>query len=142
MIKYLGVAGLVTSAVLMLAAVPAVARVNVDLHVIVPGPYVTAPPAYVQPSYVEPAPVYVQPPPIYVQPRPLYVQPAPVYVQPSPVYVQPRPVWGYGQQWHDHRRHSRRDQDHDGIPNRRDRDRDGDGVPNRWDQQPRNPYRY
>lgn len=35
----------------------------------------------------------------------------------------------------------RRDQDRDGIPNRRDRDRDGDGVPNRYDHRPENPYR-
>lgn len=141
MMKYLGRAGLL-SAAMLLAAAPAVARVNVDLQVFVPGPYVEAPPAYVQPSYVQPAPVYVQPPPIYVQPRPVYVQPAPIYVQPAPVYVQPRPAWGYGQQWNDHRRHRRHDQDRDGIPNRWDNDRDGDGVPNRWDQRPYNPYRY
>lgn len=140
--KYLSVAGLITGAAFMIAAAPVAARVNVDLHVMVPGPYVAPAPVYVQP-----APVYVQPAPVYVQPAPVYVQPRPVYVQPSPVYVQPRPVWGYQQQWrehdrHDHRRHRRHDQDHDGVPNRWDRDRDGDGVPNQWDQRPRNPSRY
>jgi len=135
MMKYFGVAGVIAGTALMLAAAPAAARVNVDLHVVVPGPYVEAPPAYVQPSYVQPAPVYVQPPPVYVQPRP-------VYVQPSPVYVQPQPAWGYRQEWREHHRHRRHDQDRDGVPNRWDRDVDGDGVPNRWDQRPRNPYRY
>ncbi|GGY89236.1 hypothetical protein ACFFTM_14520 [Pseudoduganella plicata] len=51
-------------------------------------------------------------------------------------------------------RGGRRDQDHDGVPNRYDRDRDGDGVPNRYDRdrdgdgvsnrrdyRPDNPYR-
>jgi hypothetical protein len=44
----------------------------------------------------------------------------------------------YGDRW-DHRRggSSRRDLDHDGIPNRYDRDRDG--VRNRFDRAPNNP---
>ncbi len=41
----------------------------------------------------------------------------------------------------EHRRFARRDEDRDGIPNRRDRDRDGDGVRNRYDRAPDNPYR-
>lgn len=139
MMKYLSVAGLLAGAALMLAAMPAAARVNVDVHIGVPGPYIAAPPVYVQPS-----PVYVQPAPVYVQPSPVYVQPRPVYVQPTPIYVRPQPVWGYQQDWRHHRHDSgrRHDQDRDGVPNRRDRDRDGDGVPNQWDHQPKNPYRY
>jgi hypothetical protein len=35
----------------------------------------------------------------------------------------------------------RRDQDHDGIPNRFDNDRDGDGRSNRHDDAPNNPNR-
>jgi hypothetical protein len=42
----------------------------------------------------------------------------------------------------DHRPHTYRDSDRDGVPNRYDRDRDGDGVPNRYDRRPDNPYRY
>lgn len=37
---------------------------------------------------------------------------------------------------------TRRDRDHDGIPNRYDHDRDGDGVPNRYDRRPDNPRRW
>jgi hypothetical protein len=65
------------------------------------------------------------------------------------MYVQPRPVYNdgyYRREWREHRWHDRqrsyRDQDRDGVPNRRDRDRDGDGVPNRYDYRPNNPYRY
>lgn len=141
--KHLSVAGLIAGVALMLAATSAAARVNVDLNVVVPGPYYAEP----APVYVQPAPVYVQPAPVYVQPPPVYVQPRPVYVQPRPGYVQPRPSWGYQQDWrerqgHEHGRHRRHDQDRDGVPNRWDRDRDGDGVPNQWDQRPTNPYRY
>jgi hypothetical protein len=127
------VAGLLSGAVLMLAAAPAMARVDVALNVGVPG------------YYVEPAPVYVQPRPVYVQPRPVYVEPRPVYVQPQPYYIDQQ----YGQDWRErrwerrhHRGHERGyDADRDGIPNRYDRDRDGDGVPNRFDRRPNNPYR-
>jgi hypothetical protein len=53
--KFLAIsAGLIASAMLF-AATPAMARVNVDLNVGVPGP------------------VYVAPQPVYVQPRPYYV---------------------------------------------------------------------
>ena len=51
----------------------------------------------------------------------------------SPFYVRPfyRPYYGpYYRPW---RYRYWRDQDRDGIPNRRDRDRDGDGIPNRKD---------
>jgi hypothetical protein len=115
--RYLTVAaGLLAGAALMMAATPALARVNVDLNIGVPGPV-----------YVTPAPVYAPPPPVYVQPRPVYVQPAPVYVQPRPVYVERD--WRE-RDWH-HRHHGRsmRDSDHD-------------GVPNRYDARPANPYRY
>lgn len=82
--KYLAIAaGLIGGAALLLVAAPAMARVNVDINVGLPG------------VYVEPAPVYVQPEPVYMQPEPVYVQPPPVYVQPRPIYVQPRPVYAY-----------------------------------------------
>ena len=117
-------AGLLLGTTLMLGATPAMARVDVDLNIGVPG------------LYVQPAPVYVQPQPYYVEPTPVYVQPRPVYVQPRPVYVQPRPVYIEQQyqpewrehRWHGHRRHGWRDDD-------------GDGVPNRYDNRPDNPYR-
>ncbi|WP_019142472.1 hypothetical protein [Noviherbaspirillum massiliense] len=114
-------AGLITGATFMFAAAPAMARVNVDLNIGVPG------------VYVQPAPVYVEPRPVYVEPRPVYVQPAPVYVQPRPVYVQPEPVVIERRHWHE--RHWR-----GAHPARFDRD--GDGVPNRYDRRPNNPYRY
>jgi len=61
--KYLAIsAGLLAGTVMMLSAAPAMARVNVDLNVGVPGVFV-------------PAPVYVQPQPVYVQPRPVYYEP-------------------------------------------------------------------
>jgi hypothetical protein len=110
-------AALAIGATMMMGAAPAMARVNVDVNVGLPG-------------------VFYPAPPVYVQPRPVYVQPQPVYVQP-PAYG-----YGYGSQWHrGHRHHGRGDWDHDGIPNRYDHDRDGDGVPNRYDRQPNNPYR-
>ena len=131
------VAGLLSGAALMLAAAPAMARVDVALNVGVPG------------YYIEPAPVYVQPRPVYVERRPVYIQPQPYYIDQQ-----------YGQDWRVRRwerRHHRGqdgyerrygpgyehgyDADHDGIPNRYDRDRDGDSVPNRFDRRPNNPYR-
>ncbi|RYZ53612.1 hypothetical protein [Noviherbaspirillum suwonense] len=99
----------------LLAAAPAMARVDVDINVGVPG------------AYIAPAPY--GPPPRYLGP-PAYVQPGPVYVQPAPVYVQPRPI--YREEWRGHGHH------HGG----RHWDRDGDGVPNRYDRRPNNPYRY
>jgi hypothetical protein len=102
--KFLTVAaGLLAGTTLMLAASPALARVDVDFHIGVPG------------VYVQPAPVYVQPRPVYVQPQPVYVQPQPVYVQPQPVYVE-RYHRGH---WRD--RQMYRDSDRDGVPNRYDR---------------------
>ena len=103
----------------LLAAAPAMARVDVDINVGVPG-------AYVAPAPYGPPPRYLGPP-AYVQPGPAYVQPGPVYVQPAPVYVQPRPI--YREEW----RHR-----HGG----RHWDSDGDGVPDRYDRRPNNPYRY
>lgn len=112
--------GLAACATLVFAAAPAMARVNVDVHIGVPGGY-----------YVQPAPVYVQPAPVYVHPRPVYVNPQPVYVHPAPVYVQPAPlaVDRYPSHRHHHAPYGYRD-------------RDGDGVPNRWDRRPENPYRH
>lgn len=95
--KYLAIsAGLLAGTVMMLSAAPAMARVNVDLNIGVPG--------------------VLYPAPVYVQPRPVYVQPRPVYVQPSPIYYEPR--------YRHHKRHhyySRHDRDGDGVPNRYDR---------------------
>ena len=104
--------------VAMLAAAPAMARVDVDINLGVPG------------YYAAPAPY--GPPPRYLAPPPVYYQPGPVYVQPGPVYVQPRPV--YPEDWRERDWHHR----HDG----RRWDRDGDGVPNRHDRRPHDPRRY
>lgn len=113
--KYLGIAGLAAGAALMLAATPALARVDLSVNIGVPGVYV----------HGGPAPVYV-----HSAPAPVYVRPAPVYVQPQPVYVQPQPVYvGHHHHYRGHRMHGRRD-------------RDRDGVPDRYDSRPRNPYRY
>ncbi len=87
---------LAIGATMMLGAAPAMARVNVDLNIGVPGPYY-------------PAPVYVEPAPVYVQPQPVYVQPGPVYVQP------------YGPHWNRGHHYGRRDSDGDGVPDRYDR---------------------
>lgn len=113
-------AGLLLGTTLMLGASPAMARVDVDVSIGVPG------------VYFQPAPVYVQPQPYYVEPAPVYVQPRPVYVQPRPVYVQPQPFYieqQYRQdwrehRWHGHRRHGWRYRDGDGNHNRHDRDDD------------------
>jgi hypothetical protein len=78
---------------MMLAAAPAMARVDVDVNLGVP------------------APVYMTPQPVYVQPRPVYVAPRPVYVAPQPVYYVRHPH-------HHHRWH---DRDRDGVPDRFDR---------------------
>ena len=59
---------------MLLSASPAMARVNLDVHVGIP------------------APVYVAPRPVYVQPRPVYIQPRPVYVHP-PYYHGGRPSY-------------------------------------------------
>jgi hypothetical protein len=107
------VAGILAGATLMLAAMPAMARADVDVRIGLPGIYL--PP----------------PPPVYVQPRPVYVQPAPVYVQPQPYYVE-QEYRDYRHRGHWGHRHGYRGY----------RDRDGDGVPNRFDRRPNNPYRY
>lgn len=108
----------------LLAAAPAMARVDVDINVGVPGGY------YVAPSPYGPPPRYISPPPSYIAPPPVYGY---GYVQPGPVYVQPRPHYRdewRGRHWQDHQRHGPR------------WDRDGDGVPNRHDRRPNNPWRY
>lgn len=135
--------------VTLLTAAPAMARVDIDINVGVPGAYVTTapygapprylgPPAYVRPGpvYVQPGPAYVQPGAVYVQPGPIYVQPGPAYVQPGPVYVQPRPI--YREHWRERDWRHGHGHGHGG----RHWDRDGDGVPNRHDRRPHNPYRY
>ncbi len=100
--KYLtAAAGLIIGSMLMLVVTPAMARVDVDLNIGIPGGY-------------------VQPAPVYVQPRPVYVQPQPVYVQPQPVYVQSQPYWR-GRHWQERHWHGHHDRDHDGVPNRYDR---------------------
>jgi hypothetical protein len=85
-------AALVAGAGMLLAASPAMARVDVDVNLGVPGP-------------------------VYMAPEPFYVQPRPVYVAPRPVYFAPRPVY----YMEPHRRHHwRHDRDRDGIPDRYD----------------------
>ncbi len=97
--KYLAItAGLLAGTVMMLSATPAMARINVDVNVGIPGVFV-------------PAPVYAQPRPVYVQPRPVYMQPRPVYYTPEYRH----------KHHHKHRHYSRRDRDGDGVPNRYDR---------------------
>jgi hypothetical protein len=111
-------AGLIGGVALMLAATPAAARVNVDVHIGVPGV-------------------------VYAQPAPVYVQPRPVHVHTRPVYVERHDHQHWRERQSPHRRmQGRHDQDRDGIPNRFDRDRDGDGIRNRHDSRPHNPYRY
>lgn len=129
-------AGVLSGAVLISFAAPAMAKVDVAVHVGVPGYYVPS------------APVYVQAPPVYIQPHPTYIQPRPVYVERPAYYVEQRPYYSdhrYRHEWRERHgndyRHGRHDRDRDGIPNRYDRDRDGDGVPNRYDRRPNNPYR-
>lgn len=127
--RFIVAAGLMAGTTLMLAAAPAMARVDVELNIGVPT------------YYGRPAPVYVQPHPTYIQPRPVYVERQPYYVQPQPYYVDRH----YRDEWRERHwrgRHGRGyDVDRDGVPNRYDRDRDGDGVPNRYDRRPDNPYR-
>lgn len=132
-------AGLIAAVTLMLTAAPAMARVNIDLNIGVPGGY-----AQPGPVHVHPSPVYVQPPPVYVHPRPGYVEPRPVYVHPRPGYMEQQHHRDWRErQWHQQQMmRSQRDRDRDGIPNRVDRDRDGDGIPNWHDKRPNNPYRY
>ncbi|WP_454903773.1 hypothetical protein [Variovorax gossypii] len=76
-------------------------------------------------SFIQ-AQVYVVPPP---PPRPRYYAPPP----PPRYYHAPRHYHGndryYRDRRWDDRRHGRRDND-------------GDGVPNRYDHRPNNPYRY
>lgn len=116
-------AGLLTGSMLLLAAAPAMARVDVDLNIGVPG--------------------YYAPAPTYYEPRPVYVQPAPVYVAPRPVYYEQERYYGRHRHWEErHWRGRGHDRDRDGVPNRYDRDRDGDGVPNRYDYRPDNPRRH
>lgn len=91
--KRFGISAGILAGALFLSAAPAMARVNVDVHLGVP------------------APVYVAPRPVYVAP------PRPVYVRPVPVYAHP-----YRHHYHKrHYGHPRRDFDHDGVPNRYDR---------------------
>jgi hypothetical protein len=87
-------ASLFAGAVMMFAAAPAMARVDVDVNVGVPG-------------------YYAAPQPVYVQPRPVYVQPRPVYYDRYDRYDR--------HHRHGHYRNYRHDRDHDGVPNRYDR---------------------
>lgn len=89
--------GLITSAILMMAAGPAMAGgVDVDVNIGVPQP------------------------PVYVQPRPVYVQP-PVYVEERPYYIAPererewRERHARARQWQEEHRRDRHDdrRDHD-----------------------------
>jgi len=115
------IAAAMLAGIAMLSSAPAMARVDVDVNVGIPGTYLN-PPLPSPPRYVPPGPVYVQPGPVYVQPGPVYVPPGPVYVQPRPMY---RDDWRE-RRWHDHGRRW---------------DWDGDGVPNRYDRRPNDPWR-
>ena len=119
------VAGLFSGALLLMAATPAMAHVDVQVQLGSPG------------YYVQPAPVYVQPRPVYVEPRRVYVEPQPIYVEQRPYFVERE--YRHSRHWNG--RHGGWDRDRDGVPDRFDRDRDGDGVPNRFDRRPNNPYR-
>lgn len=118
--RYLTIAaGLIASATLMMVATPAMAHVDVDFNIGVPGIF--------PPDYEQPRSVYVEPEPVYVQPEPVYVQQEPGYVEQEPVYVEQERdrEWGErhirGRQWKEqqrqeqHRREDRRDEhrDHD-----------------------------
>ncbi|SEJ53987.1 MULTISPECIES: hypothetical protein [unclassified Variovorax] len=74
-------------------------------------------------SFIQ-AQVYVVPPP---PPRRYYAPPPPRYYGPPRNYHGDR--YYRDRRWDDGRRHGRRDND-------------GDGVPNRYDRRPNNPYRY
>ncbi len=88
-------ASVLALATLLFAATPAMARVDVGVHIGVP---------------------------IYMQPQPVYVQPRPVYVRPQPVYVDRHYYRHYDKHHHKHyRKHYRHDRDRDGVPNRYDR---------------------
>ncbi|CAG2151144.1 hypothetical protein [Cupriavidus plantarum] len=75
-----------------LASGAAMARVNVDLAIGVPGVAIGGP------AYYPPPPVYYAPPqPVYVAPpAPVYYGPPPVVVRPAPVYYGPRYYYGPG----------------------------------------------
>lgn len=90
--KILGISAGILAGALLLAAAPAMARVDVDVHLGVP------------------APIYVGPAPVYVAPRQVYVAPRPVYVHPHRYYHH-----------HKRHMRSRGDYDRDGVPNRFDR---------------------
>ena len=87
-------AGILAGAALLFAAAPAMARVDVDLNIGVPGG------------------------PVYVQQQPRYVQARPAYVHPRPYYVVER---HYNHRRHKHHRAARHDRDGDGVANRYDR---------------------
>ena len=112
------VAGSIATGALILFTTPAMARVDVDLNIGVPG------------TYVAPAPVYVQPEPVYVQPEPVYVQPRPVYRN-----------WEYERErrWREQQWREQQWRERQAWAYRHDRDHDG--VPNRYDHHPDNPYR-
>lgn len=134
------VIALAVGTTLAIGTAPAMARVDFDISIGVPGVYVQ--PA---PVYVEPAPVYVVPRPDYRHSYPVYGHPEPIYNRPYSYYDQPRLVYENGHRYRgrppQHRpRH--RDFDRDGVPNFRDGDRDGDGVSNRDDRRPNDRYRY
>lgn len=86
-------AGISAAALLIFSATPAMARVDVDLNIGVPGH------------------VYVQPQPVYVQPRPVYVHQRPVYYAPQPYYSD-RHYHKYDKHHKHHRHHGHRN-DHD-----------------------------
>jgi hypothetical protein len=105
----LAIAGVVCGVALMFTALPAMAHVDVGIHIGIPG------------VFVQPAPVYVQPQPVYVESahsQPVYAEPVyeqRVYVRPRRVYVIEngwREWYGHPRYWHDadfHAHDNRRD---------------------------------
>ena len=81
---------ILAAALLIFSATPAMARVDVDLNIGVPGH------------------MYVQPQPVYVQPRPVYVHQRPVYYAPQPYYSD-----RHYDKYHKHHKHHRHDHDDD-----------------------------
>ena len=136
---------LVAGALAAFSAQPALAQ-NISIGVNQPGVYgrvdIGQPPPQV--AWVRPAPVIVQQPAVGYQRQPIYLYVPPAHynnwnrycgrynacAQPV-VFVQDKWVRDRHAQY---RAGPGRDDDRDGIRNRRDRDRDGDGVRNRRDR--------
>lgn len=132
--------GVLLAATLGGAAVPAMARTNVDLIVNFGPPA----PRY---EHVVPRHGHVWSPGYwnwhsnrYVWVGGYWTRERPGYYWDSPRWVQSSHGWHFHQgRWNEGRRHYSHDRDRDGIPNYRDRypnDRDNDGIPDYRDRTP------